>query len=55
MSHVGSTGANVTPRVNSGHANEVESRPKNALDGATLILGSPGVAAAHPRGLLRMT
>jgi hypothetical protein len=33
-------GANVTPRVNSGHVNDVEPQPKDTADGAALIPGS---------------
>jgi hypothetical protein len=33
------TGANMTPRVDGGHVNEVEPRPEDAHDGAALILG----------------
>jgi hypothetical protein len=33
------TSANMTPRVDGGHVNEVEPRPEDAHDGAALILG----------------
>jgi hypothetical protein len=46
--------ANVTPRVNGGRANEVEPQPKDASDGAALILGSlRGPASARPVGPLQ--
>jgi hypothetical protein len=44
-------GANMTPRIDGDHANEVEPRPEDAPDGAALILGSPrGPGFSPPQG-----
>jgi hypothetical protein len=38
---VEAAGANMTPRINGGHANEAEPRPEDASGGVALILDSP--------------
>jgi hypothetical protein len=49
-------GANMTPCVDGGCANEVDTLPEDVPDGAILICGSRGdLASAHPGGPFQTT